>query len=144
MFKQTRVNESLSETATKLLYRLNKIPIVTFGSNRHLKARKKLRKILHATFPYTDKNCLDRSKIAWAISPQCHEQVEYLAENFDVEFDSLSPGFDLDLVDNYLSDLSTAEILDFEHLLNDLGLSERKPMSIDAMLSALYEHLLDT
>ncbi|MEY8117997.1 hypothetical protein AB9F26_06970 [Falsihalocynthiibacter sp. BN13B15] len=137
-----RVNESLSATATKLVYRLNKLPITIFGNHDRVMARQKLINILSMAFPTSGDDKLDAGVLCGLLSPTVDDDAKFLLDSFHVDFTQVSHASNLDSCEKYLSDLSdiTPKLL-FDALKKQ---QVRLPRcnTIDEILTKLYQECL--
>ena len=137
-----RVNESLSATATKLLYRLNNLNVATYGSKDRYEARSRLNHILSVAFPATVDDKIDGAILSGLLRPNIEEQIEFILEKFQIDFGGVPQSSDLEACETYLSDFSSFNEQKLFDVLKENNVQVDREVSIDEMLVALFNQLL--
>lgn len=136
-----RVNESLSVTTTRLLYRLNKLPVATFGTQNRVVARQKLIKILSREFPASSDNKLDGNILSGLLKPDLDDEMGFLLEEFKIDYGKVTHSPNLEACEAYLSDLSGLKRQRLAKVLKKHQVQTSPRDSIDEMLIELYHKI---
>ncbi|MEH6739348.1 MAG: hypothetical protein V7695_12480 [Sulfitobacter sp.] len=138
-FALKRTNQSLSATATRLLYRLNKLPLVTLGTRDHVSARHKLIAILAKAFPASRDDKLDGDILSGLLKPNLDDQIAFLSDRFQIDFSNATHSTNLDACEYYLTDLSSFKLQRLVEALGENQIQLPQTNTIDQMLMALYQ-----
>lgn len=133
-----RVNESLSATATKLMYRLNNLPLATFGTLDRVSARGRLIRNLARAFPASSDDKLEGDILFGLLKPDLDDEVKFLSEEFQIDFGNVSHSSNLEACEAYLSDLSSLKHQRLRNVLKNHQIQTSPTDTIDEMLIALY------
>lgn len=137
-----RANESLSSAATKLIYRLNKLPINTFGSRQRVSARGRVMALLANEFRQDDGGRLDRNMLSMALSPAENDEISYLNSEFGIAYPKVSATEDVQGVEGYLDDLSGLDVSRLHKIAHLIGAPVETSDSIDNLLISIYMRAL--
>jgi hypothetical protein len=137
-------NTSLSETATRLIYTFNKLPIVSTGSKKKVQTRHKLANLLRNNFPVTDDDKLDKRILSKLICSKVEDEINYVSDNFGINFHGKLATTDIPSCDAYLSELSKFEHGRLADILRSYRIDVSGNHSAGEMLTLLYNKLLYT
>ncbi len=140
--KAIRYNNSLSKSATQLVYRLNQLPIVTQGDEDKLNARSKFINLLADAFPKTASDQLILKKAGHLLHPKIHDDCAYLRDNFAIDYNMDSNEMALEKYHEYLMDIPKEIIVSLNALCQQNGLAKENRDELDQMLIDLYEFCL--
>jgi len=133
-----RTNESLSSLTVRLLYRLNRLPISTFGSRQRNEARNKVILLLAREFRRGDSPPLDKAILAQALPPSENDEIDYLQAEFGVSYPKVTKFGGTKDVETYLNDLSDLDVGRLRKIAQRIGAPFLEQDSIDALLISIY------
>lgn len=133
-----RTNESLSSLTVRLTYRLNRLPISTFGSRQRHEARNKVIRLLSREFRRGDGSLLDKAILAQALPPSENDEIDYLETEFGVSYPKVTKFGGTEDVVKYLNDLSDLNVGRLRKIARDIGAPVLDHDSIDALLISIY------
>lgn len=137
-----RTNETLSLTATRLLYRLNNLPISTTGSPQRLNARVLLCQHLMEAFPVANEGKIDKDEQLYFLDHTINVDLDFLATHFDIQYEAVTLEPDFSRAQDYLDDLSEEQKQRFKQYAVEQGLEAMEDESLDSLLIGFYSFIL--
>ena len=139
-----RVNESLSASALKLIYSLNRSFIKTFGSNKKFKARQNTIMEFSKAFPISDDASKIDSKIAGGLVRCQSDELEFIYKAFNILYELENNRTSIHGVHEYMSDLSDVDLEKLEMVLNNLEIPTSKLKNIEEAVKNIYEKIYES
>lgn len=137
-----RINETLSATATQLLYKLNKLLIAVYGTEERYRAAIKFRKALIKAFPATRSDKLNGAILSGLLKPGLDNELAFISKKFDIDYDVNVHKSGLAKCEAYLSDLSGVDIGKIAEMLSQHEVPISQNATIDQMLIALHKRCI--
>ncbi|WP_172331373.1 hypothetical protein [Mangrovicoccus sp. HB161399] len=136
---RTSLNESLGETATKLLYHFNKVMPLSGGDKVLMQARQEFARELAATYPSAP------IPAHWLGALADASEVDYVAGHFGFAFGSGEQDAppSRDELEAYMADLSAIDLAGLDGLLAGHGLAGRFPGATEKLVRLYLWHVYD-
>lgn len=142
--QEHRANTSMSESATKLIYRFNKMPIPTAGTVERRQARSKFVTAIKKAFPKSDSDKLDSTTLRSLLHPNTRAQVAYLKNTFGIDYSDIDYVGDPEICEKYLGNTAEIDTEALRKAVEEHGVvtapGDKKPM----MLTELYFRMFYT
>lgn len=135
-----RENESLSAAATKLVFRFNRLPVVSSGDGKRVSARQQLISALSTIFPNEGpSSTIDRSISDGLVSVK-ERDLAFLKRRYGISYEMVASSVSLERCEAYFSDLRDIDVPRLRSGLEMIGVSCRPEDTIDSLLVSLYYH----
>lgn len=135
---RSRVNESISETAFKLLYFFNTLPISADGNPDRLAAFNQLDRALRGIYPVGK---INKNAFIDLVDFPDSERL-FLIENFGIYYDKIEVPYDHINSLDYISDLSHIDFAPLDELLQKRGVIIGSSHNLADKLISLYFSIL--
>ena len=143
-----RHNESLSQSATKLILRFNRLPISTVGTPARVRARDHLVRLLSRLYPVTDATLRIDGRMTEALADVLPDELAFLAQRFGITYPPPKATTDPAACDAFFHDLRDVEVgvLRTELMKRGLPIHRRTPLNTlltEAFYDGLYASRLE-
>lgn len=143
-----RHNESLSQSATKLVLRFNRLPISTVGTPARVRARHHLVGVLAQLYPVTNAASRIDVRMTEALADVAPEDLAFLAQRFGIIYPPITATSDAAACDAFFHNLGDVDVgvLRTELTKRGLPVQRRTPLNtllIEAFYDGLYANRLD-
>lgn len=137
-----RVNSSFSSGAIRLIYKLNSIPIYTFGNKSRISARNKFMRMASSCYPKELSKPLDREIMASCLQKNFINDVEYLEGKFKISYPIRKIDKSITDIVNYITDFSEFDFANILEYMNDLKLPYGSEPNVEEIVTLIYAKLL--
>ncbi len=136
--KDNFVNESLSEDAARILFRLNNLPIHSIGSLQNFYARKRFIRAINQKYPLNSNGKINKDLALHIMKPALRDEINEISNRFNIHYDLADVELNPKITDDYLSDLSGIDPAGIQELLAE-NESEMKVFDLDMALVLLFQ-----